>query len=215
MAGLFEMLLAMSAKLGYWGIVVLMTIESSFVPFPSEIVIPPAAFLAAQGEMSLVLIILSGLLGSLLGAMINYTLARTLGRTIIYSLVRHRYAKWLLLSEAKLEQAESYFRKYGGISTFIGRLIPAVRQLISLPAGFSQMRIPRFLFYTTLGALTWTTVLALVGYFFGTHLDLLLAYWDTIKHIIYVLLTVITVGLVIFYFNRQKCFKKDGEKRVE
>jgi membrane protein DedA with SNARE-associated domain len=204
MGNLFDILLNFSSELGYWGIVVLMTVESSFVPFPSEIVIPPAAFLAAQGEMNIWLIILAGLVGSLTGAMINYILARTLGRTIVYSIVRHRHAKWLLLSEAKLEQSEAYFRKYGGISTFIGRLIPAVRQLISIPAGFSQMKIPRFLFYTTLGASTWTIVLALVGYFFGAYLNEIMEYWGVIKHVIYGLIVVAVIGLGVWYFKYQK-----------
>lgn len=204
MSELFEILLNLSSSLGYWGILILMTVESSFIPFPSEIVIPPAAFLAAQGEMNLWLIILAGLAGSLIGAMINYALARLLGRPIVHSLVRHRHAKWLLLSEAKLEQAEAYFRKYGGISTFIGRLIPAVRQLISIPAGFSQMRVPRFLFFTTLGAGIWVIVLALAGYFFGAQLDTIMEHWDTIRHGIYAVIVALFIGLGFWYFKRQR-----------
>ncbi len=123
-------------EIGYLGITLLITIESSFIPFPSEIVIPPAAYLAQQGEMNIFLVILAGIIGSLLGALINYFLAYTLGRKVVYSLVNLKIFRFLLINKEKVVKAEEYFLKYGNFSTFMGRFIPAVRQLISIPAGF-------------------------------------------------------------------------------
>lgn len=145
----------------------LMVVESSFIPFPSELVIPPAAFLAARGEMDIWIVILMGVLGSLVGAFVNYYLALFLGRPVVYNLVSHRWAKWFLLSKAKVERAEAYFLKNGAISTFVGRLIPVIRQLVSLPAGFVKMNPLSFAAFTTLGAGIWVAFLAFVGYFFG------------------------------------------------
>lgn len=151
--------------LNYWTITILMMIESSFIPFPSEIVIPPAAWKAASDDsLTLVGIILCATIGANLGALINYYLSVTLGRTIIYRLAEGKVGKWLLLSRSKLETAEDYFRKHGAISTLIGRLIPAVRQLISIPAGLSRMPIWKFLLFTSIGAMAWNTILATLGY---------------------------------------------------
>ncbi len=160
----FQILLDFSADLGYLGILFLMTVESSFIPFPSELAIPPAAYLAYQGEMNIYLVVLFGILGSLIGALINYYLAFFLGRPIIYSLTEKKWAKVFLISSKKIEKAERYFLKYGEASTFIGRLIPVIRQLISLPAGFTKMKLRPFIIYTTLGAGIWVIVLAVIGY---------------------------------------------------
>ena len=160
----FQILLDFSADLGYLGILFLMTVESSFIPFPSELVIPPAAYLAYQGEMNIYLVVLFGILGSLIGALINYYLALCLGRPIIYSLTEKKWAKVFLISSKKIEKAERYFLKHGEASTFIGRLIPVIRQLISLPAGFTKMKLRPFIIYTTLGAGIWVIVLAVIGY---------------------------------------------------
>ena len=151
-------------RLGYPGITVLMAIESSFFPFPSEVVLPPAGFLAAQGRMNAFLALGAGLLGSLIGAVFNYYLAAILGRPFL-----HRYHRFFLLSEAKLDRAEEFFRRHGEISTFIGRLVPVVRQLISLPAGIARMRLDRFVLYTGLGAGIWCVVLTAIGYVIGLH----------------------------------------------
>lgn len=177
MLGLVNLMLAFSAKIGYWGIVLLMTIESSFIPFPSEIIIPPAAYLAAQGQFNIYLVILSGIVGSLLGALINYFLAMTLGRKIVYSLANKKIAKLLLINEQKIQKAEDYFKKYGSISTFLGRLVPAIRQLISIPAGFCRMKLGSFLFFTFLGSGLWTVILAVLGYAFGANDELLEKYY--------------------------------------
>lgn len=181
MLNFINILLALSQKMGYLGVAFLMTVESSFIPFPSEIVIPPAAYLAQKGEMNIFLVILAGITGSLLGALINYFLARTLGRKIIYSLARHRFARFILINEKKIEISENYFLKYGSSSTFIGRLVPVVRQLISIPAGFSKMSIKKFLFFTFLGSSLWITILAALGYFLGSNQELLEKYYKEIS----------------------------------
>lgn len=154
-------------RLGYAGVFALMFIESSFIPFPSEIVIPPAADLARRLETwTLWGVIGWGTAGSLAGALFNYALARYLGRPAVYGLVR-RFGHWVHLSEAGYVRAERVFYRYGAVSTFIGRLIPGIRQLISIPAGLSRMPVVAFCLYTTLGAGGWVAVLAAAGYWFG------------------------------------------------
>lgn len=199
-----QTLLEFSSSLGYWGVFILMTIESSFVPFPSEIVIPPAAYLAFKGEMSVYLVIVFGLLGSLVGAFVNYFLAKYLGRLVVYELVQHKFAKYLLLSKKKVEKAEKYFLEYGGVSTFIGRLFPAVRQLISLPAGFVKMPLSSFLIYTGLGAGIWVTILAAAGYYFGEHQEKLMSYLDSFKGYLYAILGIAVIVVVILIIRRRK-----------
>jgi len=151
--------------LNYFTVALLMTIESSFIPFPSEAVIPFAAYKAAQGEMNIFLVIISGTVGALAGALINYYLALWLGRPLVYRFARSAAGRMLLLSEAKVTHAEEYFIRNGKSSTFIGRLVPAVRQLISIPAGLSKMNLRDFIIYTTLGAGIWNIILAVLGYF--------------------------------------------------
>jgi len=148
--------------LGYPGIVVLMAIESSVFPLPSELIMPPAGFLAAQGRMNPWLAVLAGAVGSVAGALLNYTLAKRLGRPLL-----HRYGKYFLIKEKTLDRAEAYFRDHGEISTFIGRLVPLLRHYISLPAGLAQMRLDRFALYTGLGAGIWCAILTWVGWYVG------------------------------------------------
>ena len=155
-------------QLGYPGIVVLMAIESSVFPLPSEIVIPPAGVLAAQGRMNVVLVVLSGTVGSIIGALANYALAAWLGRPLL-----HRYARYLLVSEASLNRAEAFFRRHGEISTFTSRLIPVLRHLVSLPAGIARMPLVRFSLYTGMGAGIWCAILAAIGWYAGSHAQLL------------------------------------------
>ena len=147
---------------GYPGIFLMMALESSFFPFPSEVVMIPAGYLAYKGEMNLVLAILSGISGSLAGALFNYWLAIKFGRPFLL-----RYGKYVLLKEHSLQRMEDFFARHGHISTFTGRLIPAVRQYISLPAGLARMNLAVFSFYTGLGAGIWVTILALLGYTLG------------------------------------------------
>lgn len=155
--------------LNYWTITLLMTIESSFIPFPSEVVVPPAAYKAAVGDsMNVYLMVLFATLGADLGALINYFLAKWLGRPIVYKFANSRFGHMCLIDEAKVQHAEEYFDKHGALSTFIGRLIPAVRQLISIPAGLAKMKLGTFLLYTTLGAGIWNSILAAIGYYLST-----------------------------------------------
>ena len=153
--------------LNYFWVMALMAIESSFIPFPSEVVVPPAAYKAATGEMDLFLVILFATIGSDIGALVNYCLAKYLGRPIVYKFAASRLGRLCLLSPEKVEKAEGYFIKNGVTSTLVGRLVPGIRQLISIPAGLSGMPVGRFLLYTTIGAGAWNVVLALLGWFIG------------------------------------------------
>lgn len=152
--------------LNYWTITLLMAIESSFIPFPSEVVVPPAAYKAAGGsDMNVFLVVFFATLGANIGALFNYYLAYFVGRPIVYKFANSRFGHMCLIDEDKVKNAEHYFEKHGALSTFIGRLIPAVRQLISIPAGLSKMKLSTFLLYTTLGAGIWNTILAAIGYY--------------------------------------------------
>ncbi len=195
---LASLVLGVIAKTWYWGIVFFMAVESSFIPFPSEIVVPPAAYLAQQGEMNIVLVVLAGTFGSLIGALFNYFLAYTFGRKIIYSLAGHRAAGFLLLNQEKVAKAEKYFLKYGNFSTFFGRFVPAIRQLISIPAGFSKMNLKNFIFFTTLGSGLWVAILAVLGYAFGSNQELLSNYYQEIS----LVFGLLAVGLLIVLVGR-------------
>ena len=155
--------------LTYWTITLLMAIESSFIPFPSEVVVPPAAYKSAvSNEMNVFLVVFFATVGANIGAMINYYLAKWLGRPIIYKFANSRIGHMCLIDEAKVQKAEQYFEERGALSTFIGRLIPAVRQLISIPAGLARMKLGTFLLYTTLGAGIWNAILAAIGYYLAS-----------------------------------------------
>lgn len=153
--------------LNYWTITLLMTIESSFIPFPSEVVVPPAAYKAASSDsdLNVFLVVLFATIGANIGALINYYLAYFVGRPIVYKFANSRFGHMCLIDEAKVKHAERYFEQHGALSTFIGRLIPAVRQLISIPAGLAKMKLSTFLLYTTLGAGIWNAILAAIGYY--------------------------------------------------
>lgn len=152
-------------NLNYWVVTVFMAIESSFIPFPSEVVVPPAAWKAmADDSMNIILVVVFATVGADIGALVNYYLAKWLGRPIVYRFADSRIGHMCLIDRQSVEKAEEYFRKHGAASTFFGRLIPAVRQLISIPAGLANMRLDHFLVYTTLGAALWNTVLAVIGY---------------------------------------------------
>lgn len=153
-------------NLNYWTITLLMAIESSFIPFPSEVVVPPAAYkAAATGELNLWLVIFFATLGALIGALINYGLALCLGKPIVYKFANSRFGHMCLIDQQKVEHAEHFFIKYGVVATLVGRLVPAVRQLISIPAGLSRMNLPKFILFTSLGAGLWNAVLAFMGYY--------------------------------------------------
>ena len=199
---LVNALLHFAQEIGYWGVVLLMALESSFIPFPSEVVVPPAAYLAAQGKMNIWLVIGASVFGSLIGAVFNYVLAYYLGRPLIYRLAETKAARFLLIKPAQIERAEQFFGRYDRSSTFFGRLVPVVRQLISLPAGFVKMNFFSFIFYTFLGSLAWTLVLAALGYFFGANEELWKSYYSEISWGIIAL--VIVVGLYLFWRRREK-----------
>ncbi|MBE6198328.1 MAG: DedA family protein [Rikenellaceae bacterium] len=153
-------------NLNYWTITLLMAIESSFIPFPSEVVVPPAAYkAAASGELNVWLVIFFATLGALIGAFINYYLAVWLGRPIVYKFANSRVGHMCLLDEQKVVKAEEFFVRYGVAATLVGRLVPAVRQLISIPAGLARMNIAKFALFTAVGAGLWNCVLAALGYF--------------------------------------------------
>lgn len=152
----------------YWLVFLFMVIESSFLPFPSEVVVPPAAYIAVtRGDLNVLLIILVATAGAVVGALVNYFLAMGLGRPIVYAFANSRFGHACLIDRTKVEKAEKYFDEHGALSTFIGRLIPAVRQLISIPAGLARMNLGVFVCFTALGAGVWNCVLAALGYWLG------------------------------------------------
>lgn len=188
---------------GYLGIFIMMAIESSFIPFPSEIVLVPAGYLASKGEMNLALIFFASLLGSLGGALVNYFGALYLGRKFLL-----RFGKYFFISKESLDKMELFFAKHGAISTFTGRLIPGIRQLISIPAGLSKMDLKIFLFYTSLGALIWSIILVALGYMIGENQELIKTYLSQIVTITLCVLVVL-IGAYI-YKNKRKMTQNDS-----
>ena len=189
-------------NLNYFWIIVFMTIESSFIPFPSEVVMIPAAYMAAaEGQMSIPMIIVCGTIGALLGALINYTLAYYLGRPIVYKFANSRFGHMCLIDQEKVEKAEAYFYKHGVVSTLIGRLIPAIRQLISIPAGLSKMNIWKFIIYTCLGAGIWNAVLVGIGLVFHSQIgkEELIAKISHYSHIIGYTAIALVIAIIVFF----------------
>jgi len=182
--------------MGYLGIFLLMLIESSFIPFPSEIVLVPAGYLASKGDMDVSLILLASLMGSIGGALINYFGALYVGRKFLL-----RYGKYILISEETLDKMEDFFKKHGAISTFTGRLIPGIRQLISVPAGLSRMNLKVFIFYTSLGALIWSIILVALGYIIGENQELIKEYLSQIVTITLVCVALITA---MYIYNHKR-----------
>lgn len=182
-------------SLGYTGIFIMMFLESSFFPFPSEVVMIPAGYLASKGEMNIYLVLLFGILGSLAGALFNYYFAIKLGRAFLL-----RYGKYVLISEETILKMEDFFKAHGHISTFSGRLIPVVRQYISLPAGLARMNIFVFSLYTSLGAGIWVLILTILGYFLGNNQALVKEY----LHIIIIVILILLAIFAYFYYRRVK-----------
>lgn len=184
--------------MGYLGIILLMALESSFFPFPSEVVVPPAGYLASIGKMNLLLVILAGILGSIIGALVNYYIAYKYGRNLLI-----RYGKYFFINEEKFIKIEKFFTNHGEISTFVGRLIPGVRQYISFPAGLAKMNITKFIIYTALGAGIWVIILAYVGYFIGNNIELIKEKLHIITIIIFPFIIII-IMLYIYINNKRK-----------
>jgi membrane protein DedA with SNARE-associated domain len=186
-------------SLGYLGIFIGMSIESSFFPFPSEVILIPAGVLVSEGKMSFLLVFLAGVLGSIIGAWINYFLAFYLGRGAINKLT-DKYGKFIFIDKTSIEKSEKYFEKHGEITTFIGRLIPGIRQLISIPAGFSKMNFTKFTLYTALGAGIWSLILIFLGYWFGENQELI---YNNIK-LFLVLFSILVIGIYILVKKKKR-----------
>jgi membrane protein DedA with SNARE-associated domain len=188
-------LLATILKFGYTGIFLLMAMESSVIPVPSELVMPPAGYWAAAGKMNMVIAIICGTLGSLIGAYANYFAARYLGRPLLL-----KYGRYVWITEEKFAKVETFFHKHGEISTFIGRLLPVVRHLISLPAGLAGMHHWKFSLYTLLGAGIWCTVLTLIGYVIGENQQLIVKY----SHQAVIGVVIFSAVLIALYVRRHR-----------
>ena len=194
--------------MNYFTITLLMTVESSFIPFPSEVVIPPAAYIASKegSHLNIFLVVLFGTLGALLGAYINYALAYYLGRPLLHKFADSKIGRLLLLSSEKVQKAEDYFQTHGKTATFIGRLIPAIRQLISLPAGLAKMNLLTFSLFTFLGAGIWNAILAFLGYIAQGQSDLIDLYSHEIGY------GIMGVVLIVGAFYIYKFFRKKNKK---
>jgi membrane protein DedA with SNARE-associated domain len=194
--------------LNYWTITLLMAIESSVIPLPSELVVPPAAYKAAAGELNIYLVVLFSTLGAVIGSVLNYILAIFIGRPIVYRFANSRFGHMLLIDEAAIKKTEAFFDNNGAISIFTGRLIPGVRHLISIPAGLSRMNFTKFLLYTTLGAGLWNIILASIGYYLESVVpkDMLMTQVNAYSsHISYLF---IAFGMVVFGFLLYKALNK-------
>lgn len=200
---------ALLSNLNYTVIFILMTIESTVIPFPSEVVVPPAAYHAAGGNLNILLVVLFATLGADLGAIINYAAGYYLGRPVIYKFANSRLGKLCMLSQEKVEKSERYFNEHGRVATITGRLIPGIRQLISVPAGLAKMNFWKFLLYTTIGAGAWNCILAALGWYLYSvvpeeqlqaSID---AYSGHIKVVIFA-----SLGLVVVYFMARRLLRK-------
>ena len=186
------------SHINYTTIMILMAVESSFIPFPSEIIIPPAAYKAALGELNIFLVILAGSVGAMAGALFNYYIALLLGRKLVYRLADTRLAAMMLIDKKGVEKAEAYFLNHGKSSTLIGRFVPAIRQLISLPAGLSRMKLADFIIYTAIGSTLWNIILSVLGYFLYSQKEILHKYYAEISY----LFLALGVGFIIYLIYR-------------
>jgi len=199
------------ANLNYFTIALLMLIESTFLPLPSEVVIPFASYKAAQGDLNVFGVVIFGTIGALTGSLINYTLAYYLGRPIVYKFAESKVGRLFLLSKEKVEHAENYFIRNGKTSTFIGRLVPGIRHLISIPAGLAKMDLRSFMLYTFIGAGIWNIILAIIGYYIYDLRDKIFPY---LEDALYVLGAVFVIYLVIKGIGGMRKNKKDkGDRR--
>ncbi|GIT98655.1 DedA family protein [Sulfurovum sp. TSL1] len=194
-----QTLVSYIGDMGYWGIFFLMFLESTFFPFPSEIVMIPAGYLAFKGELNLYMVVATGIIGSVAGALFNYYLAMHFGRKFIL-----RYGRYFLIKEETLDRLEAFFTKHGELSTFNGRLIPGIRQLISLPAGLARMHMAKFAFYSGFGAGIWVIVLVALGYLLGSNEALISEYLHSATLIALSCVVLITLFYIVRHKRRQK-----------
>jgi len=204
---IIETLVSTIGSLGYIGIFLLMGLESSFIPFPSEVILIPAGVLVSRGELSFVLVLIFAILGSLLGAFFNYYFAFYLGRNVINKLLI-KYGRFLFITEKSLKSSEEFFATHGEITTFIGRLIPIIRQLISIPAGFSKMNLGKFAFYTFIGSAIWSLILIILGFLFGTNQALI----EQNLRLVTLLLIEFSLVIILIYIIIRKRIKKKSNK---
>jgi membrane protein DedA with SNARE-associated domain len=195
-----DWLLKVCLDLGYPGIIALMAMESSILPVPSELVMPPGGYWAAKGQMNFWVVILCGVIGSILGALANYYGAQLIGRPLI-----RRYGKYVLLSEKNLERSERFFAQHGEISTLIGRLFPVIRHLISIPAGLHRMPLPKFILYTAIGAAVWCAILTWIGFFLGQN-EAVLRNDEIQRYVTWAIIALVplSLGAIGFYMWRRR-----------
>jgi membrane protein DedA with SNARE-associated domain len=194
------------AHITYWTIFLLMTIESTIIPFPSELVIPPAAYKAANGDMNIFFVIFAGSMGAIVGSLFNYYMAKWLGNKLLLKFANTRLAHLMMIDESAIVKTENYFLKHGKTSTLIGRLVPGIRHLISIPAGMANMKIRDFILYTAIGATAWNIILALLGYFFYSQKEMLDKYY---KELIFVILAIGGLYVLYLVYNSFKKNKKE------
>lgn len=200
---LIQQFLLFFERSSYFGVFFLMALESTIVPIPSEIIIPPAAYLASKGKLSLIGVIFAGTLGSVAGALFNYYLALKFGRPAFLRFIR-KYGKYVFLTEISFMKMEGFWHNHGHISTFVGRLLPGLRHVISIPAGFARMALGLFSLYTTLGALIWCSFLALCGYYFGKNETLLKEYLTRGSYGVILFCLLIVLIYIYFKFKMKK-----------
>jgi membrane protein DedA with SNARE-associated domain len=199
---LVNWLLQTLRDVGYPGIVALMAMESSILPVPAELVMPPAGYWVAKGEMNAWIVLACGTVGSVLGALANYWMAHVLGRAFV-----RRFGRYVLLSERSLDRAERFFADHGEISTLVGRLLPVLRHLISIPAGIARMSVSRFVAFTALGAFAWCAVLTGIGYFLGRHEDALPSHEEVQRYVgrvMWIVIPLIVVGVTIYVIRHRR-----------
>jgi len=204
-----NVLSSLLGNLNYGTILFLMLLESTVIPVPSELVVAPAAYHAAGGNLDMFLVILFATIGADMGASLNYIVAYYVGRPVIYRFANSKWGKMCLLNQEKVEKSEKYFYDHGVIATLTGRLLPGIRHLISIPAGLAKMNYWKFLLYTTIGAGCWNCILALMGWYLHSIVpedqlnDKILEYSEYIKIFIFVL-----VAFVIAYFAVKSIMKR-------
>ncbi len=213
---MFDFLYDLAEQLDYFYVTLLMAVESSFIPFPSEVVVPPAGYMAAEGNMNIFAVVAFATLGSLIGAMVNYVLSLYVGRPIVYKFADSRLGHLCLLNKAKIQKAEAYFDKHGIVATLLGRLVPGIRQLISIPAGLARMNFLKFCLYTTVGAGLWNIVLAAIGYYLhsvvGSRDELLESVKDYETPIVVAICAVIALFVAFVVFKNIRNRKKTARQ---